>query len=206
MSLRVIKLGGSLLSLPDWHERFLRWLESEPPAQNLLLVGGGEMVDVLRREHERFSYSEKVMHDSALAVMDLNAELAVARLPGAKLLQSSADLERPFLPVIDRGLNGMSAIQLIRITSWWKAATANGEALPPETWDTTSDTLAAWVAGMVQAQELVLLKSADPPPLLMDWSKKGYVDRNFFQYLPQHICYRAVNLLSFKMDRVPCAE
>ncbi len=50
MSLRVIKLGGSLLTLPDWHERFLHWLAKEPPATNLLVIGGGELVDCLRRE------------------------------------------------------------------------------------------------------------------------------------------------------------
>ncbi len=201
--IRVIKLGGSLLTLPDWHERFQRWLATESPATNLLLIGGGELVNVLRREHERFPYTEKVMHDAALAVMDLNAELAVARLPSAILLECAADLERPFPPVIDRGLNGTAAIHFIHITSWWKAAVASGRALPPETWDTTSDTLAAWVAEIAEAQELVLLKSANPPARRTDWMKHGYVDRNFFQYLPEGICYRAVNLLHFKMGHVP---
>ena len=192
--IRVIKLGGSLLTLPDWHERFLRWLDSEPLATNLLLVGGGEMVDVLRREHERFPYTEKTMHDAALAVMDINAELAVARLSGSRLLQNVAELELL-----------ATALHVIRITSWWKAAVARGETLPPETWDTTSDTLAAWVAGMVGAQDLVLLKSAVPPAQQTDWVEQGYVDRNFFQYLTQHSCYRAVNLLHFKMNRVSCS-
>lgn len=204
--IRVIKLGGSLLTLPDWHERFQRWLASEPPATNLLLIGGGELVDVLRREQERFPYSEKVMHDTALVVMDINAALAVARLPGARLLQTSAEIKRPLPPVIDRGLNGAAAIHVIHITSWWKAAAASGESLPPETWDTTSDALAAWISGMVEAQELVLLKSADPPAQRTDWAKQGYVDRNFFQFLRQSIRYRAVNLINFKKDQIPCSK
>ena len=35
--------------------------------------------------------------------------------------------------------------------------------LPPS-WDVTSDTIAAWIAGQLRARSLVLLKSASLPP------------------------------------------
>ena len=34
----------------------------------------------------------------------------------------------------------------------------------PHSWDVTSDTIAAWIAGQLKAQSLVLLKSASLPP------------------------------------------
>ncbi len=200
MSLRVIKLGGSLLSLPDWHERFLRWLASEPAAINLLLVGGGELVDVLRREHERFPYPERQMHFAALAAMDLNAELALARLTGSIIVDHSMALQRLLPPVLDRGETSTSSLFIVRMTTWWRAAAVAGEMLPEESWRVTSDTLAAWIAKQQRADELVLLKSCPPHAqetklsLAETWAKLGYVDACFPGWVRTSLCYRAVNL------------
>ena len=46
--LRVIKLGGSLLTLPDLRTRFEEWLKAQPLALNLLICGGGELVEAVR--------------------------------------------------------------------------------------------------------------------------------------------------------------
>jgi 5-(aminomethyl)-3-furanmethanol phosphate kinase len=191
MSLRVIKLGGSLLTLPDWHERFLRWLATEPPATNLLMIGGGELVDCLRREHERFPYPEGQMHFAALAAMDINAQLAIARLPQAQWLQP--ELHTHQLPE-------PPSIMLVRITAWWNATFVKGNAGPEESWRLTSDSLAALLAVKLQAAELVLLKSAEPPPdqagcsRATTWAEHGYVDPLFAESLAEFVNIRAMNL------------
>jgi aspartokinase-like uncharacterized kinase len=189
--IRVIKLGGSLLTLPDWHERFQRWLETESPAINVLLVGGGEMVDVLRREHQRFPYPEKQMHFAALAAMDINAKLAHERLQHACKAESRADIQR--LVVMGMAQKNATCLCIVHITSWWRAEFDAQSWMPWKNWDTTSDTLAAWIAGNVTASELVLLKSADPPNRLEAWLAQGYVDANFFSCLRSDIKYRAIN-------------
>ena len=47
--MRVIKLGGSLLDLPDLGVRLTRFLhELTPQDSSLILVGGGPIVDAVR--------------------------------------------------------------------------------------------------------------------------------------------------------------
>lgn len=196
--LRVIKLGGSLLTLPDWHERFLRWLAMEPPGVNLLLIGGGELVDALRREHERFPYTERQMHFAALAAMDINAQLALPRLPTALLVEGPGDVQEVDGRYFQK--KNVSWLGIVQITKWWHARDEAEDCLPPMTWETTSDTLAAWIADYISDAELVLLKSTEPPRYTEDWTSQGYVDRNFFQHLSKHIPLRAVNLRASKFD------
>ena len=51
MKLAVVKIGGSLLNLPDLPSRFAAWRSSvantSPPM--LLLAGGGQMADAVRQ-------------------------------------------------------------------------------------------------------------------------------------------------------------
>ena len=49
----------------------------------------------------------------------------------------------------------------------------------PRSWDVTADSIAAWIALAWQAEELVLLKSCDPPPDRSTWIRSGYVDEYF---------------------------
>ncbi len=51
--LRVIKVGGSLYPRPDLPARFVAWLRGLPPALNLVVIGGGEVVNGLRLTDER---------------------------------------------------------------------------------------------------------------------------------------------------------
>ena len=189
--IRVIKLGGSLLTLPDWHARFLRWLATEPPAVNLLLIGGGELVDVLRREHEQFAYTERQMHFAALAAMDINAQLAQARLPQAQRLNPLKYSDNlPELPTII----------LVQVTDWWNALLSKDVIVPEESWRLTSDSLAALLAVQQQATELVLLKSAEPPSdehsrsRAATWVAHDYVDSVFAETLAGFSNLRAINL------------
>jgi aspartokinase-like uncharacterized kinase len=54
----------------------------------------------------------------------------------------------------------------------------------------TSDSIAARIAGILDAEELVLLKSADPPAQL----QPPYVDEYFVQAAEGLTCVRSVNL------------
>jgi hypothetical protein len=78
---------------------------------------------------------------------------------------------------------------------------APGDRLP-HSWDVTSDSIAARLAAVVDADELVLLKSADPPAeggaSLLQWAARGYVDRHFPQ-AARNLIVRCENLRSFRM-------
>ncbi|MCH8101706.1 MAG: hypothetical protein IIB28_00965 [Chloroflexi bacterium] len=51
---RVIKIGGSLLEDAKVAEAFYRWLAEQPAANNVIIVGGGCLVESLRELASRF--------------------------------------------------------------------------------------------------------------------------------------------------------
>jgi hypothetical protein len=65
----------------------------------------------------------------------------------------------------------------------------------PHTWDVTSDSIAARLAAVLQACELVLLKSTLPQPgtEIDRAAAEGYVDR-YFPVAARGLAVRAVNL------------
>ncbi|MFM7115541.1 MAG: hypothetical protein ACKO0N_02820 [Planctomycetota bacterium] len=147
MVTRVIKLGGSLLELSDWAERLRRWLDAQAPAANLIVVGGGERVEALRREQTAVGLSDESAHVRALQLMDQNAADVARALAGAKLVRGW----RPEMCLPSRS-------DLVLECGDW----AERELVFERSWRTTSDSIAAEVASQLAAEELVLLKSCLP--------------------------------------------
>jgi 5-(aminomethyl)-3-furanmethanol phosphate kinase len=199
-NIRVIKLGGSLLADETWPQQLQTWLAQQLPSLNLMIVGGGDLVDCLRAEQQRFPYAESLMHELAMRCMEINAALVQARCPGMELLQawppdfSQLDRQRVYLPLTNR---------------WWDAAVAANRPLPPATWDVTSDSLALWLAQQLQADESVLLKSCLPSGPIAEWSQTGFVDPQFAKLYEFKLAIRAVHLKSpnFAEARIlPCDQ
>jgi len=113
----------------------------------LVVPGGGDFADQVRRYYRRFPLSETAAHRMALLAMDQYGCLLGDLTPNCIL---TADLQSA------------------------KAATARGQVailLPstlvleldqlPHSWQVTSDSIAAWVAGLAHIPRLVLLKNVD---------------------------------------------
>lgn len=156
----VVKVGGSLLTSPGWAETLAKLLhELTDP---LLIVGGGKLVDGLRAIDAASPRPPQLMHDLAIDAMTLTARLVAESL--ALPLVTSARADAPV--VLD-------------VAGWLKASPPQPE-LPP-TWDITSDSLAAVVAG-VNHRPLLLVKSAPPPPTattIQSLADAGWVDAWF---------------------------
>ncbi len=88
--IRVVKVGGSLLDLPDLSERIEAWLRSQPPARNILVVGGGPFVDALRRLDRGLDLGENACHWLAIDLIDISAHVLAHMMPDAVLLDDAA--------------------------------------------------------------------------------------------------------------------
>lgn len=155
----VLKLGGSLLSLRDW-PGLVAALVADQPSPLTIVVGGGEMVDALRRIDAVDPQPAAMMHELAIAAMDVTARL-MAQAIG--------------LPLSDRAAAGRSVI--LRAGAWL-AVDDRGSRLPHD-WSVTSDSIAATVAAE-QGDSLVLAKRVPPDGADLErLAASGWVDRYF---------------------------
>ena len=161
---RVVKWGGSLLGQPGIFARFESWLATRPRATTLVVVGGGQAVDWWRALDAAHGLDPELMHTLALGTMTANARVVRSQLKDAGWVEQVGE-RAPELGVLNP-LTALAALEL------------EVEALP-RSWDVTSDSIAAWIALHWQADELVLLKSGDPPPEVARWSQLGFVDAHF---------------------------
>jgi aspartokinase-like uncharacterized kinase len=198
-ALRIVKVGGSLFSLPDLPQRLRRWFSSQPPATNVLLAGGGPLADAVRQWDARFGLGQERSHWLCVDLLDSTARLLHHLLPEARLC---CDL---------RELPGAGDLTLVFAPSRFlrkDEPTLSGSKLP-RSWDVTSDSIAARLAEVTGAQELVLLKSSLPQPFrsLQELSR-DYVDQHFAQAVRALPAVRFVSLRDegFPQIRVSATE
>lgn len=149
--IRVVKLGGSLLALPDLAARLRCWLDSQPPMHTALLVGGGRLADAVREYDRLHALDEEAAHWLAVGAMQLTARLAAALLPEAMWIEAVDHLD-----------NAASSLSIV--DPWHLLRDADRRSPHPllAGWQVTSDSIAARLAELCGACELVLLKSALP--------------------------------------------
>ncbi len=161
----VIKLGGSLAKA-----RTLRgWLAALARGKGRAVVvpGGGAFADTVRAEQERLHLSDRTAHHMALLAMEQYA-LALADICAE---MTACATQRDMRDALARG----------SIPVWLPATMVLADRDIPESWDVTSDSLAAWLARRLGAGRLVLVKSA-PAPRPLDpaaLAERGLVDRLF---------------------------
>ena len=213
--LRVIKLGGSLLTLPDLRNRFHRWLNDQSPAINLLVCGGGELVEAIRQIDSAQQLETTFTHWLCIDLMKTTASLAAAILGIEHVIAEPNELSRF---VSASPLNTLAVIQPTAYLSR-EANAAQPAELPalPENWDCTSDAISAWLALKLDANELVLLKSTgvdnahlQTPSLsqLNDWARQGLVDTVFPSFAHRIAKVSVVNLRAsqFNEHSSACTE
>jgi aspartokinase-like uncharacterized kinase len=169
---RVVKLGGSLLDLPELAGRLRGWIAEQPPARNLIIVGGGQFAEALRALDRVHHLGDEACHGLAVGAMSLTARLLHAVVPDWPLITWPGELARAGPPAI------------FDVADFLAADERSTDRPPlPHSWDVTSDSIAARVAWRVAATELVLLKSSLPPENsdTAAAASPGYVDAHFPQ-------------------------
>lgn len=185
---RIVKVGGSLLTYRELPTALQRWLCSEGEAGYAVLVGGGPVVDGIRAIDRALVLDEPLAHRVSLDGMQINARIVQSILPDSALVDSRLQAEE----AIARGL-----VPVLDPTAILTEIERDGDAGIPTSWDATSDTIAAAIAQSWGAKELVLLKSRLPAhPEMTAMEREGYVDRCFARTARGIGSIRCVNLRS----------
>lgn len=146
-SMWVVKLGGSLLGTPElkhWLSSIAQWGDG----QVVIVPGGGLFADAVRFAQQQMTISEASAHKLAVLAMNQYAHVLIDQEPSLVLAGSELELaERSWQ---HRGI------------VWLPSAMVLADATIPESWDVTSDSLAAWLASKLNATKLVMVKSALP--------------------------------------------
>jgi 5-(aminomethyl)-3-furanmethanol phosphate kinase len=143
----LVKVGGSLSRGNALHG-LCRALAKLGERYRLIVVpGGGDFANTVRQHYRRFEIGETAAHRMALLAMDqyglllselISGSAAVKDVPAARSVYAA----------------GRVAVLLPTDLLW--------QADPlPHAWAVTSDSLAAWIAGLTRARCLVLLKDVD---------------------------------------------
>jgi len=178
----------------DWPElpaALDRWLGSQTPAVHVLVAGGGPLVEAIRQANRVFSFDEEAAHWLCIDAMGITAKMIALSLDHARVVGQLDELRQivasqiPECIVFDPG-------RFLR-----KEEPACPGCVLAEDWSVTSDSIAARLAEVLNADELVLLKSAEPPSGSDDLralAEQGYVDRQFPAFERKRFSYRFVNL------------
>ncbi|MCI0359845.1 MAG: hypothetical protein L0211_15315 [Planctomycetaceae bacterium] len=178
--LRVVKVGGSMLDWKPLPATLVHWLFAQGTASNILIAGGGALADVIRRADAQLGLGEDAAHQLCVDVLGVTARLLTAVLAGKAKLATWAQVQGQL------SAGRLPEIQVLDARSFLRETDSTDHIdMLPHTWDVTSDSIAACIACALAADELVLLKSCEPPgnpsgdPSPHVLAAGGYVDRYF---------------------------
>ena len=140
----VVKLGGSLLGspeLPHWLETLIRISDGKV----VIVPGGSLFADAVREAQQQSGVSDSVAHTLALIAMDQFGILLAGMNAG--LVTASSELE-----IAERGWQHRAIV-------WLPSKMVLADEAVPKNWQVTSDSLSAWLANKISAEQLILVKS-----------------------------------------------
>lgn len=143
----VVKLGGSLLGAPElkaWLDIVSRYGDGKV----VIVPGGGIFADAVREAQLLTGANDKVAHHMAVQAMDQYGVLMAGL--NRRLATAASELE-----IAERGWQHRGIV-------WLPSKMVCAEEDIPASWDVTSDSLAAWLAGILDAEHLLLVKSLRP--------------------------------------------
>ena len=192
-AVRVVKIGGSLFDYPDLAAAWDQWLSRESKMMTVIIAGGGPYADLVRQWDKQLQLSEETAHWMCVTSMNITAALLHQRLPETRLIDDWQALGEWVAPGNQQG----SAVFLVESFLKTVEASLPGDSLP-QTWEVSSDSIAARVAEVLSAEELVLGKSTSISAE-SDWQQRadeGFVDQYFPEIATRIPIVRWVNLRS----------
>ncbi|MDE0283646.1 MAG: hypothetical protein OXI88_09870 [Gammaproteobacteria bacterium] len=163
--MRVVKIGGSLEAAPGLRP-LLALLADYGHTGVIIAPGGGRFADRVRAEQRATGMDDADAHRLAIRAMEQYAALLCGMEPRLYPISDTSEIS---------GAGGESAVPV-----WLPARLLADEPGIPANWKVTSDSLALWFAGKVNAEALILVKSvpnntSDAQTL----AATGYLDEYF---------------------------
>ncbi|HEY2023776.1 aspartate kinase [Paraburkholderia sp.] len=166
----VVKIGGSLSHDPALRH-WLRELCEVGGGRVVIVPGGGDFADKVRQYQAEWRFDDLAAHNMCLLAMTQYALLMQGLEPDLMLASSEAKIRRTLR-------DGHVAV-------WVPTALMRETPDAMSNWDTTSDSLAAWLSKMLNAERLIVVKScpiaADDP--LETLAAAGVVDGKFVDHV-----------------------
>ena len=145
----VVKFGGSLERLPRFLEICRNLSESLRGHKSIVVPGGGKFADEVRLCDRQWKLTAFTSHWMAVLAMDQFGYVLAEKVPHSVAAYSKEDISKAWLS---------GKIPIFLPSSWLKEQRGI-----PESWETTSDSLACFIAAAFDASRLVLLKDNIPP-------------------------------------------
>ncbi|MDP9647445.1 MULTISPECIES: amino acid kinase family protein [Paraburkholderia] len=166
----VVKIGGSLSHEPALRQWLIELCEVGG-GRVVIVPGGGDFADKVRQYQSEWSFDDLAAHNMCLLAMTQYALLMQGVLPELVLASSEAKIRR--------------ALRDGHVAVWVPTALMRDTPDAMSNWDTTSDSLAAWLSTMLNAERLIVVKSC---PILGNerletLAAAGVVDRSFVDYV-----------------------
>jgi (4-(4-[2-(gamma-L-glutamylamino)ethyl]phenoxymethyl)furan-2-yl)methanamine synthase len=156
----VVKVGGSLLAHPATLNQVMAAVAEAARRWRVLVVpGGGPMADTVRQVDDALHLSADASHWMAVKAMDQLAEVLVDRCPSAVLVTDAHEVTQALR---------LANLPVLAPYRWLR----DTDTLP-HSWEVTSDSIAAWLAGELGARRVVLVKAPGTSGDLVDAHYRG---------------------------------
>ena len=134
---QVVKIGGSLF--PNYAIDLAKKLEN---TNSCIVLGGGEFANLIRRYDDEQHFSDEVNHWTAIDCMDIIAKLVNDKVESCKLAYSVDEANQ----ISDDGLTPIFVVsKFLRAEDPFECS-----------WDVTSDSIAAYIAHLLNANLLIV--------------------------------------------------
>lgn len=166
----VVKLGGSYA----FSSALKSWIDAVAACAGHAVVvpGGGPFAETVRVAQPKMGFDDRAAHEMALLAMEQYGCALASLGAGWRLAASAAAI----LDVLREG----------GVPVWSPTPMLRDANDVPWSWDVTSDSLAAWLAGRIGAKRVLLVKQLEPPPGRLraaDLVADGIIDPAFPRFL-----------------------
>lgn len=146
MNLNVVKIGGSLSQNPKALRALCQKLSLLSSKHKIVIIpGGGKFADCVREADKQFTLSAATAHRMAILGMTQYGLLLSELIPNSQVIDQLEEIKK----------NSLYAEVFL------PSKTISLEKNLPNSWEVTSDSIAAYIAEQLEAEKILLIKDVD---------------------------------------------